>query len=152
MQSTQLEKNIYSLLDTFDKNNLNLVTFLEEVRLNILEQIKNNTELIDEFNNFINKEKNYEKQITIKENKIKINFLFIEKQIVLDKKESNFHTLEIVLSGKKVYRIYDKINKNKYLTCRLLPAYGVVYSSKTTISSITSPNTSLICLTMNEKS
>ena len=64
-------------------------------------------------------------------------------------KESAFDVLEILLSGQKNYKIFNKENKSKYIPYKIMPFYGVVYSYNTMISSITAPNTTL--LTINAK-
>ena len=61
-------------------------------------------------------------------------------------KENN---LEIVLKGYKRFKIFDKINKKKFISYNLLPFFGIVYSAETQISSQINKDTCLLNIKIN---
>ena len=132
--------NLESLLDikTYIENvnhqNKKPITILEEIRENIIDKIYNNRkEIIEVINTKKNKE-NIE-EIICNDIKYTISLKYFEKSIVNEKEKMPSDCLEIVLGGKKNYRIYDKDNVKKFVNYALFPNYGLTYSTNTLLSS-----------------
>ncbi len=133
--------------------NISKIGFLEQTRLNLIEKLRlQNNEKITKLVNNIKDNKNINNSLKIKDLSLEVIFYYFDKEDTMSKKESKFDSLEIVLCGQKEYQIYDKLNQNRYIFYKVLPLYGVLYSSKTIISSKISKKTALININIDNNS
>ena len=126
---------------------------LEYIRFNIIEKLrsKNKKEIIDLIN-LIKKNDNLKKNIKIEELDLIIFFNFINKEKNEEKIQSDNNVLEIILSGQKSFKIFDNEDKKKYISYKIMPLYGIAYSSNTLISYKTIKKTALLNINIADKS
>jgi len=148
MKLQSLLEIISNCLTNEEQNSLNILDLLEKLRENIIEKLRilNKNEIIN-LNTKIIEEKSIKKDVIIKDLKFNISIDYYDKDYLINKKNSSSNILEIIFDGKKKYKIYDKDNINSFINYRILPFYGVVFSSETIFSSEIKENT--ILLTIN---
>tara|TARA_B110000014_G_C19995596_1_gene515816 strand:- start:335 stop:790 length:456 start_codon:yes stop_codon:yes gene_type:complete len=148
MKLQSLLEIISNCLTSEEQNNVNILDLLEKSRENIIEKLRIlNKSDITNLNTEIKKAKSIKKDILFKDLKFNLSIDYFDKNILINKKSSSFHILEIIFNGNKKYKIYDKNNNNIFVNYRIMPFYGVVFSSETIFSSETKENT--ILLTIN---
>ncbi|PPR44517.1 MAG: hypothetical protein CFH21_00297 [Alphaproteobacteria bacterium MarineAlpha5_Bin11] len=128
-----------------DNSTVDKINFLENIRYTFIEKIKEipkSKELFKEFS-----EKKYNKN----KYEMSIRSEFVKKDIIVNKLKSKSDTLEIVISGKKNYKVYDLVDQKRYLIYAAKPVQGIVYSEKTYISSKTQGGTLIIVITLSKE-
>lgn len=151
-----IENLITEITDCLSNNevkNFNTLHLLEYIRFNIIESLrsKNNKEISDLIN-LVKKNNNLKKNIKNEEADLMIIFSFFNEEKNEERIQSDNNVLEIVLSGQKNFQIFDNENKKKYLYYKVMPLYGVVYSSNSLISYKTVKKTTLLNINITDKS
>ena len=142
---------ILNCLNSNEIKNSNLINILEYIRCNTIERLRTeNNKTILNLIDMIKKNGSINENLKIKDVNINIFFNYYDKKQIVKKSKSTSNVLEIALSGQKNYQIFDKIDKNKYISYKIMPFYGVVYSSDTVISSITVKNTSILNINIED--
>tara|TARA_B100001250_G_scaffold248201_1_gene213396 strand:- start:274 stop:732 length:459 start_codon:yes stop_codon:yes gene_type:complete len=146
MTTSGLLKKINNYFLSINEVNNNNIYFLEETREKIIDQIRaDEKELIDLVN--MNKNNKIEdKYFSLKKFKIRVNFSYNTEKIEEKKEELKKDILEIMLIGKKVYKVFDLVDQNKKIDYNLTPTHGIVFSSKTHISSSTFANSMILSI------
>tara|TARA_Y100000590_G_C15572310_1_gene959085 strand:- start:139 stop:597 length:459 start_codon:yes stop_codon:yes gene_type:complete len=136
---------------SINESNNNNIYFLEETREKIIDEIRSDEkELIDLVNTNKNK-KIEDKYFILKKFKIRVSFAYNIKKIEEKKEELKKDVLEIMLSGKKIYKVFDLVDKNKKINYNLTPTHGIVFSSKTHISSSTFANSMILSVVIENE-
>ena len=151
--------NVQILLDDIFNysNNNKLENFtplilLEYIRFNIIERLRseNNSKVL-QLVNMIKTHRSIAKDLKARDLKLKVLFNYYDKKSTIEKAKSTYSVLEIALSGKKSFQIFDKLNKNKYIFYKIVPFYGVVYSTETVVSSRVVENTAILNINIEDK-
>ena len=150
-----LEKTIENIIKSQLENITNIdkpVSFLEEIREKILDQVRlENNILITELLNSIKSRNNILNEILTNGKKIKINYTYYNQEKNFKKESSINPTLEIIFTGKKNIKIYDKLREEKFIKYDLLPVFGIAYSNNTYLSSRISKKSTLLTITIEPK-
>ena len=153
MNIENLLSEISKCLSNNEVKNLNTLHLLEYIRFKIIEKLrsKNNKEIINLIN-LVEKNNNLKKNIKNEELDLMVMFNFINEEKDEKKTKSSNNVLEIVLGGQKNFLIFDNENNKNYISYKIMPLYGIVYSANTQISYKTIKKTTLLNINMEDKS
>ena len=148
MKEKSTIKDITESILKIEKQEINSILFLEKIRENLIEKIRLN-KISMNYESISSYKNELKENISYNNFDIEIKILSFKDKFDEEKFKSKSDFLEIAISGKKYFKIYDKNNQKTYLSYKLFPNYGIIYSKDTFISNSTFPKTSIISININ---